>query len=124
VLAIKLKRVGKKHQASFRIVVMEKRSKLQGRATEDLGWMNPHTKKTEINKERAKYWLGVGAQATPTVWNLLISAGVVEGKKIPVHKKPKAEKETAAAAAPASAEAVVVEKPAEAPAPAGEAAAT
>jgi small subunit ribosomal protein S16 len=109
-LAIKFKRVGKKHQASFRIVVMEKRSKLQGRAREDLGWVNPHTKTEEINKERARYWLGVGAQPTPTVWNILVRTGVVEGKKIPVHKKskkkaPEAAPEAAPApAAPASAE--------------------
>jgi len=89
-LSIKLKRVGKKHQASFRIVVAEKRSKLQGRSVEDLGWVNPRTKKMEINKERARYWMGVGAQPTPTVWNTLVRAGIAEGKKIAVHKKTKA----------------------------------
>lgn len=101
-VTIKLKRIGKKHQASFRIVVIEKRTKLQGRSTEDLGWIDPRAKKEEINKERVKYWLSVGAQPTPTVWNLLVRTGIVEGKKIPVHKKAKAGKEGEGAAAPAA----------------------
>ena len=88
-LAIKFKRIGKKHQGSFRVVVMEKRSKLQGRFTEDLGWVNPRTDKFEMDKKRAEYWLKVGAQPTATVYNLLVKAGVISGKKIPVHKKSK-----------------------------------
>jgi small subunit ribosomal protein S16 len=86
-LAIKLKRVGKKHQASFRIVVAEKRSKLRGRFVEDLGWYNPHTKKSEIAKERVDYWLKVGAQPTATVHNLFVKKGLVKGRKIAVHRK-------------------------------------
>lgn len=96
-LAIKLKRVGKKHQATFRVVVAEKRSKLRGRFIEDLGWLNPHTKSSEIKNDRVKYWISVGAKPTPTVYNLLISLSVVKGKKIPLHKKPKKKKEVVAA---------------------------
>lgn len=88
-LAIKLKRIGKKHQASFRIIVAEKRSKLQGRYVEDLGWWNPHVDKFEIKKERAGYWIKTGAQPTDSVFNLLVSAGVTAGPKKPVHKKSK-----------------------------------
>jgi len=86
-LAIKLKRVGKKHQASFRVVVAEKRSKVHGNFVEDLGWMNPRTDEAQVNGERASYWMKVGAQPTPTVWNLLVRKGVVRGKKIAVHGK-------------------------------------
>lgn len=88
-LAIKFKRIGKKHQGSFRVVVMEKRSKLQGRFMDDLGWLNPHTDKFELEKKRAEYWLKVGAQPTATVHNLFMKAGVISGKKIAVHKKSK-----------------------------------
>ncbi|MDP3974738.1 MAG: 30S ribosomal protein S16 [Candidatus Jorgensenbacteria bacterium] len=88
-LAIKLKRIGKKHQASFRLVVMEKRSKLQGRFIEDLGWANPRTDERQVDAERASYWLKVGAQPTNTAWNLLVKAGVAKGKKIAVHGKSK-----------------------------------
>ncbi len=103
-LAIKLKRIGKKHQPSFRIIVIEKRHKIFGRFIEDLGWMDPKAHAAEINKERALYWVGVGAEPTDTVHNLLIKEGVLEGKKIPVHNKPK-KGEGNASAAPAAPEA-------------------
>jgi small subunit ribosomal protein S16 len=90
-LAIKLRRVGKKGQVSFRVAVMEKRSKLQGKFVEDLGWWNPHFDKSEINKERASYWLKVGAQPTPTVHNLFVRKKILSGPKMPVHKKSKKE---------------------------------
>jgi small subunit ribosomal protein S16 len=66
-LSIKLKRTGKKKQAAFRVVVAEARSKVGGKFVEDLGWVNPHTNKFEIKKERADYWIKNGAKATPTV---------------------------------------------------------
>lgn len=70
-LAIKLKRIGKKHQASFRFVVMEKRSKINGRFLEDLGWFNPRTDQLKVNTARADYWLKNGAQSTDRVARLL-----------------------------------------------------
>lgn len=88
-LAIKLRRIGKKHQPSFRIIVAEKRSKVNGRFVEDLGWVNRIEKKWYVNKERALYWLKAGAQPTDPVYNLFVEEGIVEGKKIPVHKTPK-----------------------------------
>lgn len=88
-IAIKLKRIGKKHQAAFRVVVMEKKSKLTGRYIEDLGWLNPHADKFDIKKERAQYWIKVGAQPTDTVYNLLIKSGVIKGAKKSLHKKTK-----------------------------------
>lgn len=91
-LAIKLKRIGKKHQASFRVIVAEKRSKLQGRFVEDLGWFNPRSDEFNLDKERAAHWLKVGAAPTASVHNLLIKNGVIQGKKISVHKKSKVEK--------------------------------
>lgn len=99
-LAIKLQRIGKKHQPSYRLIVQEKREKLGGRSAEDLGWYNPILDKHEIKKERVEHWLKVGAKPTDTVHNLLITAGVISGAKIPVHKKPKKVKEEAAAAIP------------------------
>ena len=89
-LAIKLQRIGKKHQASFRLVVGEKRSKLNGRQVEDLGWYNPLNKEHTISKDRVLHWIHKGAQATDTVHNLLVRAGVLTGAKRPVHKKGKA----------------------------------
>lgn len=93
-LVLRLKRIGKKHQAAFRLVVGERRSKLKGDYTEDLGSYNPHTKKSDFKAERVKYWLSVGAQASDTVYNLLVRNKIVEGKVRPNHeiKKVKADK--------------------------------
>ncbi|MCL4392444.1 30S ribosomal protein S16 [Patescibacteria group bacterium] len=110
-LAIKFKRTGKKHQPSYRIIVIEKRHKIFGRFVEDLGWMDPKTEKAEIKKDRAKYWVSVGAQPTDSIHNLFVKEGVLEGKKIPVHKKPKKE-ETKAESAPAAPVAAAAAHPA------------
>jgi len=75
-LAIKLKSVGKKHQRSFRVVVQEKRSKLRGEFMEDLGWYNPHNNGFEIKNDRVVYWLGVGAEPTKTVGEILKKAKI------------------------------------------------
>jgi small subunit ribosomal protein S16 len=90
-LALRLKRIGKKHQAAFRLVVGERRSKLKGDYTEDLGWYNPHSKKAEFKADRVKYWMSVGAKPSDTVYNLLVKNKVVEGKTLANHKQPKKE---------------------------------
>lgn len=90
-LAIKLRPIGKKKQISYRIVVNEKRDKLNGKFLEDLGWYNPHTDKFSVNKERVQYWVKSGAIPTDSVHNILITAKILEGAKIPLHKKSKQE---------------------------------
>lgn len=61
---IRLKRMGKKFYAVYRVVVMDSRAKRDGKAIEEIGLYNPNTQPStiEINSERAQYWLGVGAQ--------------------------------------------------------------
>ncbi len=98
-LSIRLKRIGKKNQAAFRVVIGERRSKLKGDYTEDLGWYNPSTKKSEIKIDRVKYWLSVGAKLSDTVNNILIGSKQIEGKKMPKHKQPSAAKSKATAEA-------------------------
>lgn len=88
-LTIKLRRIGKKDQASFRIIVSEKRSKLDGRYVEDLGWLNPRNDEVKVNKERTEYWLKNGAQPTDTIHNLLVKIGLIKGPKRAVHAKTK-----------------------------------
>src|SRR3989344_3279770 len=99
-LTLKLKRIGKKHQPSYRLIVDEKRHKVYGKNVEDLGWFNPLQDKFEFKKERINHWLKNGAQVTDTVHNLLVTAGIISGKKIAVHKQPK--KPASAEASPAS----------------------
>ena len=90
-LAIKLQRIGKKHQPAYRIVVNEKRSKATGgTSVEDLGWMNPASKQHVIDADRVLYWIQHGAQPTPSVHNLLLKARILKGSKRPVHGIPSA----------------------------------
>ncbi len=88
-LAIRLKRVGRKHQPAFRIVVAEKRSKRDGRITEDIGFYNPVYKNFNIKKDRFEYWFKVGAKPTSTVWNLLVSHKILNAPKIKIKTKSK-----------------------------------
>jgi small subunit ribosomal protein S16 len=92
-LVIRFFRIGKKNQPSFKIVVTDKRNPPRGgRFVEEVGFLNPITKEKVLKKERIKYWLSVGAQPSESVYNLLVSEKIIEGKKIPVHKKKKEEK--------------------------------
>lgn len=75
----------------------EKRSKVLGRATEDLGWLDPKNKKNDLKKDRILYWIKVGAKPTATVHNLLVKEGIVKEAKISVHKKSKKQPEAAPA---------------------------
>ncbi len=88
-LVIKLQRIGKKHQPSYRIVVAEKRSKMAAPPVEDLGAYDPRSKATTVKKERVLHWVKMGAQPTVTAHNLLIKQGALTGAKIAV-KMPKA----------------------------------
>jgi small subunit ribosomal protein S16 len=98
-LAIKLQRIGKKHQPSYRLVVAEKRSKMIAPPVEDLGSYNPSTKSLVLNKERVSYWMKAGAQPTVTTHNLLVKEGVLSGAKLPVKMKKAVAKPAAEAAA-------------------------
>jgi len=89
-LAIKLQRIGRKHQPSYRLVVAEKRSKMAGPPLEDLGSYNSFTKISTINKDRVSYWFGVGARPTVTVHNFLVKEGIIKMATIPVKMKKKA----------------------------------
>lgn len=93
-VTLKLARIGKKSQASFRLIATDKRRDPYGRALEILGHYSPREKKATINAERVKHWFSKGAQATDTVWNLLIKEKIVEGAKRKAHastQKPAAE---------------------------------
>ena len=71
-LKIKLSRIGKKSQPSYRIIVAEARSKRNGKYTDLLGHYNPLTDPPTVTLDLNKYttWLQKGAQPTPTVKNL------------------------------------------------------
>ena len=76
---IRMKRMGMKKEPFYRIIVTDSRNARDGRAIEELGYYNPITEPSElkVNAERAKYWLGVGAQPSDTVRGLLKKSGVI-----------------------------------------------
>ncbi len=76
---IRLMRVGMKGAPSYRVVVAEASSPRDGRIIENIGWYNPLTEPSTINidADRARHWLSVGAQPTESVQSLLVRGGVV-----------------------------------------------
>ncbi len=82
-LSIRLSRVGTKKRPVYRIVVMPKHRDPWADVTEILGHYDPRKQPRElvVKADRVKFWLEQGAQATDTVWNLLIDEKVVEGEK-------------------------------------------
>jgi len=93
-LRIRLRRTGRRNQPFFQIVVTEKSAPPKGgRAKEKLGFLDPVNNERSVDKERAKYWLSVGAQPSATVHNLLIEEGVIKGDKKAAHTLPEKEEE-------------------------------
>jgi len=82
-LRIRLQRIGKKKQPVYRFIVSEKTKDTQAGSLEILGQYNPVLKEKliNVNAERIKHWIAMGAQPSATVNNILINAGVIEGKK-------------------------------------------
>ena len=74
---IRLKRMGKIRAPFYRVVVMDSRTKRDGRAIEEIGKYHPKADPSfiEVNSERAQYWLSVGAQPTEQVEALLKLTG-------------------------------------------------
>ncbi len=124
-LTIRLTRKGRKNQPFFRLVVIDKRrSSKGGRPVEELGYVDPLSKKKSFEKERVLYWIKMGAQPTATVHNLLVSEKIIDApkiKKFSVSKKAKteavkaAEAVAAASAAPAPAPQAPTDEPKEEP---------
>ena len=78
---IRFQRVGRRNDPAFRIMVAEKRSKPRSGGIEAVGSYHPKTKHTVLKNERILHWLSRGAKPSDTVHNLLVSAGVIRGKK-------------------------------------------
>jgi small subunit ribosomal protein S16 len=84
-LKIRLQRVGRKHEPSFRLVLTDsKNSTKSGRFKEVLGSYDPRKTVEAFKADRIKHWLSQGAGLTGSVNNLLIKQGIIRGKKIHV----------------------------------------
>ncbi|MFN2563802.1 MAG: 30S ribosomal protein S16 [Gemmatimonadaceae bacterium] len=79
---IRLRRVGRKKQPIYRIVVADSQSPRDGRFIEIIGNYSPRQGNTAIDlkTERANYWLDHGAQPSDTVRSLLRRAGVLKAR--------------------------------------------
>lgn len=139
-LKMRLQRVGRKNDPSYRVVVTDSRTGPKSNKHVDLlGSYSAKMNSFKVNGERVKEWIAKGVQVSPTVNNLLVTSQIIEGKKINVlpkkspivdEEKLKAEAEAKAAAeatakaeAEAAApveEATAVETPAEESTPAEE----
>lgn len=70
-LKIRLKRLGKKKKACYRIIVIDSRNKRDGKALEEVGFYNPLTKQHKIDITRIQDRIKKGAQLTQTVKDIL-----------------------------------------------------
>ncbi|MEC9488852.1 MAG: 30S ribosomal protein S16 [Halanaerobium sp.] len=77
---IRLRRMGSKRNASYRIVVADSRNSRDGRFIEEIGFYDPTTEPETYNvkEERALDWLDKGAQPSATVKTLFKKAGLME----------------------------------------------
>ena len=130
---IRLARGGSKKRPYYKIVVADARSPRDGRFIEKIGNYNPllakdNEQRVQLDADRAKHWLSVGAQPTDRVARFLDQAGVLErpARNNPNKGKPgekateRAEERATKAAEAAEAEAAAKAAPAEAEAPAAE----
>ena len=121
---MRLQRVGRKNDPSYRIVVTDKRTGVKSdKHVDRLGSYNPKMNHVQIDADKAKHWLSKGVQPSDTLHNILVSQKIIEGKKINVlpRKSPivdeeavkKAEEEAAAKAEAEKAAKEAAEAPAE-----------
>ncbi len=115
-LTIRLQRVGRKNDPSFRVILVEsKRAAKTGNYREMLGSYDPRQDRIDLKADRIKYWISMGATLSDTIHNMLISQKIIEGKKInvlprkspPKKDEPEAPKAAEAAAPEAKAEEAV-----------------
>lgn len=132
-IVIRLRRTGKKHEPTYRIVATDQRKSVYSPYLEMLGTYNPKTKAIVLDKEKTLEWLKKGAQPSNTVAKILIKEGLkhnsivvkqyraISKKELEKQKvveeaekeKEQAEKEAAKEAFEEKVEAEKAEKPAE-----------
>jgi small subunit ribosomal protein S16 len=128
-LRIRLSRIGKRKQPSYRIVVTDRRNPREGAHLEIIGHYNPLTNPATITlkEDRAIHWLQVGAQPSDTAAKILSRSGIMEqagreavvwsGKQVAPGAKKRKAMESGAAAPPPAPAAVKAPAAEEVPAP-------
>ena len=98
-LKIRLQRIGKKNDPSFRVVLVEHTFRPQGKFLELLGSYNKVQKQKSFNKERILHWISKGAQISPTVNNLLVDEKIIDTPKVKAWKPKRSKAESTVASA-------------------------
>ena len=81
-LMLRLQRVGRRNEAHFKIVVIEKSKGPKSHKYVDIvGSYNPKLGNVIIDEDKAKKWLANGVQPSDTVYNMLVAKGIIDGKK-------------------------------------------
>jgi small subunit ribosomal protein S16 len=100
-LKIRLQRIGRKNDPSFRVVLTDsKNSTKSGRFLEILGTYNPKAGETKFEVDKIKKYVSQGAQLSDTMHNFLVHSKAIEGKKrnvLPMKKPTVKRKERKAA---------------------------
>lgn len=88
---IKLARVGKNKQGSFRVIVTDRRRDTSGTNLGIVGTYNPrlNPKVVSLDKEKILSWIAKGAQVTDSLHNLFVSEGIISGKRMKVNRTVK-----------------------------------
>jgi small subunit ribosomal protein S16 len=102
---IRLRRMGKTKQPSYRVVVADSRAPRDGRFIEIIGHYNPirQPKVLEIKHDRARYWLGVGASPSESVVTLFKRVNILDAEGNLVPAEAESDTEAGAAEQPAAA---------------------
>jgi len=116
-LMMRLQRVGRKNDPAYRVVVVDKRTGPKSNKNIDLiGNYYPKTGEINLNAEKVTKWLANGVQPSDTVYNMLVTHKLIEGKKrnalprkTPIIDEAKVKAEAEAAEAKAAAEAAEAE---------------
>ncbi len=124
-LVMRLQRIGRKNDPSYRVVVVDSRQgPRSGKHLDLVGTYSTKLDRIQIDAEKAKKWIANGTQVSDTVHNLLVKEKIIEGKKINVlpRKSPIIDEAKIKAEAEAKAAAEAAEKAAQEAAQAAEAA--
>lgn len=92
-LKIRLRRIGKKHEPIFALVVAECKRAVKGDFIEKMGIYKMKTGELVVDKERVNFWLGRGAKLSDTVNNILVKEKVIKGRIIKKTVVPKKKEE-------------------------------
>jgi len=118
VVRIRMQRTGRSRRPFYRIQVLDERVRRDGASIEQLGWYDPiakdPAKQVQLNEERVKYWISVGAQPSDTIRDMLGKRNLIKLEPWNA-RRARDRKGVEERAAKAKAEAAAGEKKAEAP---------